>query len=374
MSTLLRHTAGLALALSMMEAAAFAQHYNQTNLVANTAGVAPVTDPALVNPWGMSRGSSTPWWTADNLTGLSTLYNGSGAKIGLTVTIPAAKTGATGTPTGTIYNGSTTDFLLAPATPALFLFCTLDGLIVGWNPAVGAMAAVKTTDGSSYTGLTSAVVQGQRRLFAANFTRGRVDVFDNAFHRVRAGEDEDAPFDDDRLPPDYVPYNVQAIGDDIVVTYALHEAGNPLETDGPGFGYVDIFSASGRMIMRLEHGDWLNAPWGVALAPLDFGVYSHSLLVAQSAGGGATQSSGYIAAYDLATGRFEGLLEDASGNPIAINGIRAISPGNTGPNNFNAAGAPSGELYFTAGPMQGSGGLLGYLTAASTDLVVGNDQ
>ncbi len=374
MSTFLRHAAGLALALSMLEAAAFGQHYNQTNLAANTPGVAPVTDPALVNPWGMSRGSGSPWWISDSRTGLSTLYNGAGTKLGLTVTIPAAKSGSTGSPTGTIYNGSKTDFLLAPTAPAVFLFCTLDGLIVGWNPAVGAMVVVKMTNGSSYTGLTSATVRGMRRLYAANFSLGRVDVFDNAFHPVAAGEEEGDRFMDDNLPPNYVPYNVQAIGNDIVVTYALHMSGDRFETDGPGFGYVDIFSAGGRLLRRLEHGDWLNAPWGVALAPLDFGTYSHSLLVAQFAGGGTTQSSGYIAAYDLATGRFQGLLEDASGNPIAINGIWAISPGNTSPNNFDTAGAPSGELYFTAGPMHASGGLLGYLTAAPTDLVVGNDQ
>lgn len=371
MSTFLRYAAGPALALSMIGTLAFSQSYNQTNLVSNTSGVAPVTDPALVNPWGMSRNSGSPWWIADNATGVSTLYNGAGTKQGLTVTIPAAKSGSMGTPTGTIYNGSKTDFLLAPGVPALFLFCTLDGTIVGWNPGVGAMAMLKTKDGSSYTGLTSAMVDGHLRLFAANFTKGRVDVFDNAFHRVWEGEER---FDDDWQPRDYVPFNVQAIGNDIVVTYALHEDGNLHETDGPGLGNVVIYSAEGRLLQRLEHGDWLNAPWGVALAPLDFGTFSHDLLVAQFAGGGTSESSGYIAAYDLATGRFRGLLEDASGNPLAINGIWAISPGNASPNNYDAAGAPAAELYFTAGPNHGSGGLLGYLTPVSTELIQGNDQ
>jgi uncharacterized protein (TIGR03118 family) len=136
---------------------------------------------------------------------------------------------------------------------------------------------------------------------------------------------------------------------------------------------VDIYSAEGRMLARLEHGDWLNAPWGVALAPLDFGAYSHDLLVAQWGGGGTTQSSGYIAAYDVTSGRFKGLLEDATGSPLAINGIWAISPGNSG-NNYDTAGAPSAEVYFTAGPVHGTGGLFGYLTAVSADLIQGNDQ
>lgn len=385
-------------------AAAFAQHYTQTNLVANTSGVAPVTDPSLVNPWGMSRGSGSPWWISDNATGLSTLYNGAGAKQGLVVKIPPANPKTpSGSPTGTIFNGSTTDFLLAPGDPADFLFSTIDGTIAGWNSAVGlasgqkppstmAVTVVKTTDGSSYTGLTSAFIHGGRYLYAANFTKGRVDVWDSAFHPVKLsrrdyGQNSDddfawdegrghdnEPFVDERLPSEFVPFNVQAIGNDIVVTYALHLDGMPFETDGPGLGYVDVYSSAGQLLVRLQHGSWLNAPWGVALAPLDFGRFSHDLLIGQFAGGGTTESSGWIAAYDLATGRFKGLLEDAAGNPIAINGIWAISPGNVSPSNSDAAGAPAAELYFTAGPNHGSGGLLGYLTAVSTELVQGNDQ
>ncbi len=371
MSTIPRHAAAPFLVLCVAGALAFGQHYSQTNLVANTSGVAPVTDASMVNPWGLARSSSSPWWISDQRTGLSTIYNGAGTKQALTVTIPAAMSGKTGSPTGVIANGSTMDFLLAAGSPAAFLFCTLDGTIVGWNHSLGAMTVVNMNDGSSYTGITSATVGGQRRLFAANFTKGRVDIFDNAFHRIARGEGH---FDDDQLPPEYVPYNVQAIGDDIVVAYALHEDGNQFETDGPGFGYVDVYSANGKLLQRLEHGDWLNAPWGVALAPLDFGFYSHDLLVGQFAGGGSTESSGYIAAYDLATGKFKGLLQDASGSPIAINGIWAISFGNTSPNDYDSAGAPAAELYFTAGPNHASGGLFGYLTPVATELIEGNGQ
>ncbi len=230
---------------------------------------------------------------------------------------------------------------------------------------------VKTANGSSYTGLTSAFISNKLYLYAANFTKGTVDVYDTAFHQVRFGEER---FDDDQLPPDYVPYNVQAIGNDIVVTYALHQPGNQFETDGPGFGYVDIYTSRGRLLLRLEHGNWLNAPWGVALAPLDFGRFSHDLLIGQFAGGGTTESSGYIAAYNLITGRFDGLLQDTSGNPIAINGIWALSPGNASTGNYDATASPAAEMYFTAGPQHGSGGLFGYLTAVSTELIKGNDQ
>jgi len=385
-----------------MSATCFAQHYTQTNLVSNTAGVAPVTDPQLINPWAMSRNSGSPWWVSDQVTGFSTLYNGAGAKQSLIVTIPPAdptnKNTPTGTPTGTIANSSQTDFLLAPGKPAAFLFSTIDGTIAGWNPTVAlaqssvppstnAVTVVKTTDGSSYTGLTSAFINGKRYLYTANFTKGRVDVYDSTFQPVgfsknHSGENStnnQGPFSqnsfvDERLPEHYVPFNVQAIGDDIVVTYVLHEEGSPFETDGPGLGFVDIYSSTGQLLRRLQHGDWLNAPWGVALAPLDFGSFSHDLLIGQFAGGGDTQSSGFIAAYDLATGIFDGLLEDASGKPLAINGIWSLSPGNVSPNNDDAAAAPAAEMYFTAGPNHGSEGLFGYLTAASAELTEGNTQ
>jgi uncharacterized protein (TIGR03118 family) len=401
MKMLTRFCASTAWAL-IMGATCFAQHYTQTNLVSNTAGIAPVTDPQLINPWGLSRASGSPWWVSDNGTGFSTLYNGAGVKQSLMVTIPPAdpnnRKTPTGTPTGTIANGSQTDFLLAPGEPAVFLFSIIDGTIAGWNPNVAvaqgaappsthAVTVVKATDGSSFTGLTSAFIDGKRYLYAANFTLGRVDVYDNAFHAVtlskehfkqdasdQDGHSSENPFMDEQLPAHYVPFNVQAIGNDIVVTYVLHQEGEKLETDGPGLGFVDIFSSSGRLLQRLEHGDWLNAPWGVALAPLDFGRFSHDLLIGQFAGAGDTQSSGFIAAYDLATGKFDGLLQDASGKPLAINGIWTLTPGNISPTNSDAAGAPAAEMYFTAGPNHGSGGLLGYLTAVSTDLTEGNSQ
>jgi len=393
MKTVLRFARSAALML-IMGANCFGQHYTQTNLVSNASGVAPVTDPQLINPWGISRGSGSPWWVSDNATGFSTLYNGAGTKQSLIVTIPPAdpnnENTPTGTPTGTIFNGSQTDFLLAPAKPALFLFSTNDGAIAGWNPTVAptlAVIVVKTTDGSSYTGLTSAFINGKAFLYAANFTKGRVDVYDNAFQPVKlsieqsdrnAGDDEDRSsknsFMDENLPRGYVPFNVQAIGNDVVVTYALHEEGARFETDGPGLGFVDIFSSTGRLLRRLQHGDWLNAPWGVALAPLDFGRFSHDLLIGQFAGGGDTQSSGFIAAYDLATGKFDGLLEDASGKPLAINGIWALSPGNVSPNNSDAAAAPAAQMYFTAGPNHGSGGLFGYFAALTSELTEGNAQ
>lgn len=397
--------ATIAFAVSL-SSAALAQHYTQVNLDANVAGAAESTDGQLVNGWGLARGSGSAWWVSDEATGVATLYNGPGEKQSLVVTIPKNNpkdpTFPTGTPTGMIANGSATDFLLAPKTQALFIFATLDGTIAAWNPNVGitpggnapstnAVTVVHTKDGSGYTGLTSAFIDGKRYLYAANFLKGRVDVFDNGFNPVtlkgshdheryfddddRYFDDKDKPFTDDRLPRNFVPFNVQTIGNDIVVTYALHFAGDPFETPGPGLGYVDIYSSAGKLLRRLEHGDWLNAPWGVTLAPLDFGRFSHHLLVSNFSAGGTTQSAGFISAYDLATGKFDGLLEDASGKPISINGIWSISAANSATtNSFDPDEAPAAELYFTAGPKQATEGLFGYLIPVSSELVQGNSQ
>ncbi|WP_433972963.1 TIGR03118 family protein [Tunturiibacter lichenicola] len=405
MKFFLNLVAGATLTLSV-SSAAFAQHYTQVNLDSNASGGAESTDPQLVGAWGLARSSGSTWWVSDVTTGLATLYDGPGAKQSLVVTIPKSdpndKKLPTGTPTGMISNSSPTDFPAAPNKPAAFIFATLDGSIAAWNPTVGlasganppstnAVTVARGDRGSGYTAITTALVDGSRYLYAANFHRGRIDVYDNTFKPVRLkGDndhhdgfldndhlfgDDDRPFTDDRLPRNFVPFNVQVIGNDIVVTYALHFADNPVETPGPGLGYVDIYSSKGKLLRRLEHGDWLNAPWGVTLAPLDFGRFSHSLLVSNFAAGGSTQSAGFISAYDLDTGKFEGLLEDESGKPLSINGILSMSFANSStPNSYDPDEAPAAELYFTAAPREATAGLFGYLIPVSEELIQGNSQ
>src|SRR5450432_175444 len=79
----------------LLAGAALGQHYTRTDLATNSASVssAPNVDTNLVNPWGLSRATGSPWWVSDNGTGLSTLYDGSGAIQGLVVSIPRAKGG-----------------------------------------------------------------------------------------------------------------------------------------------------------------------------------------------------------------------------------------------------------------------------------------
>ena len=385
-----------------------AQHYTETKLQANSPGVAEATDPQLVNSWGLTRTAGSAWWVADNAKGVATLYNGPGMKQSLVVTIPPANpnnpskpTGNTGTPTGIIANSSTTDFVLAPGAPADFIFVTLDGTIAAWNPNVAlangaappsthAVSVVKTTDGSVFTGVTSASIDGKRYLYVANPSKGRVNVYDNAFHLVDldkndkySGSDnfEDGhhstdgrPFEDPQLPGDYVPFNVATIGNDVVVTFVLDPPGQKFATAGPGLGYVDIFNSSGRLLRRLEHGPWLNVPWGVALAPLDFGRFSHDLLVGQFGDAGNTESAGFIAAYDIVTGKFDGLVQDPNGSPLVIQGIWSLGVANVSPANLDPDDAPLAQVYFTAGPNDQTAGLFGYLTAVPRELIQGSDQ
>jgi len=377
---------GLTLAITCFgqhAAAQITQHYKQTNLTSNLASLAPTMDADLVNSWGLARSSISPWWVADNGTGLSTLYNATGAKQRLVVTIPPGDTQAsTGTPTGTVYNGDSTAFLLAPGKPAIFLFVTEDGTISGWNPGVKATQAVimvNQKDASVFKGVTIATVQtgsgSQTYLYAADFRQGRVEVFDTNFKPIQMrddgdrddradfdhdrGNDHNAGFDDPRLPRGYAPFNVQNIGGNIYVSFAKQDSAKHDELHGAGMGFVDVFSPRGRLLARLQAGPWFNAPWGLAMASSDFGAYSHNVLVGQF-------GSGEVLAFDPVTGKFKGKLNGVDNNPIHIDGLWAIAFGN------GANAGPATSLYFTAGPDGETNGLFGTLTAVEN--VQGNDQ
>lgn len=343
---------------------ALAQHYKQNNLVSDQTGVATVTDPNLVNPWGLSRGSGTPWWASDNGTGLATLYAGTGTIVPLVVTIPTGdpNSSSTGTPTGTLFNGGS-GFALAPGKPALFMFVTEDGTVSGWNPGVkptSAVIEVNTKSRSVFKGAAFATINfphggSATFLYAADFRRGRIQVFDSSFHHVPTEE----WFRDERVPHGFAPFNVQNIGGDLYVTFAKQDAAKHDPVVGPGLGFVDVFSPLGVLLRRLEHGPWLNAPWGLVMASGDFGIYSHDLLVGNF-------NSGVIAVFDPASGSFKGMLNDASNNPITIGGLWDLSFGSDG-----TSGAAT-VLYFSAGSDGEQHGLFGTITPVENTL--GNSQ
>jgi uncharacterized protein (TIGR03118 family) len=349
---------------------AFAQHYNQINLLSDGAPVTPAPTQApdvhLKNPWGMVRSNTSPWWISDNNDGSSVLLTGTGGVIpinpnGIVIVPNAPSQPAPGTPTGIVFNGNASAFLLAPLKPAVFIFVTEDGTISGWNPGVNKASTVIVVDrsqvpdaanGAVYKGATISEFDGATYLYAANFRSGRVEVYDSNFKRVRLGEEA---FDDDRIPRDFAPFNVQAIGKNLYVTYAQQDAARHDPVGGSGLGFVDVFTPEGRLITRLQHGWWLNAPWAVILAPADFGEFSHSLLVGNF-------RSGWIAAYNSVTGRFLGFVRNPDNSILTIDGLWGLQFGNGG------SAGPYNTLFFTAGINGETDGLFGTLTPVAAEL------
>jgi uncharacterized protein (TIGR03118 family) len=363
--------------LSILPVACFAQHYTQQNLVSditqpnNADGSAVAVDANLKNGWGLARGAASPWWVNNEGTGTSTLYSGAGAVVSLVVTVPNAKgvTGPSG-PTGIIFNG-TGDFNIAPKNPATFIFATRNGTISGWGPPATPVVAGKSTavnevdeskDGAVFTGLTWIELEGHHFLLAANFSQKQIEMFDANFKRVPIWSNL---FDDDTLPHDFAPYNVQAVSGFVVVTYAKQNASKTAADDNCGeqCGFVDLFNTHGALVRRLQAGSWLRAPWGAALAPQDFGFFSHDLLIGNRFGG-------TISAYDAATGNFLGDLLDANDQPIAIDGLWGLEFDNRGNNEAGTTATPSTgpALFFAAGINHYADGLFGTLTPVPGEL------
>jgi len=339
----------------LLASTAFAQHYTRTDLTTDSSTVssAPNIDPNLVNPWGLSRSSTSPWWISDNGTGLSTLYDGTGAIVPLVVTIPPPNgTQGTAAPTGTVYN-YTTGFEVASGDPAVFLFVTEDGTISGWNPTVNktqAVIMVNAPNRAIYKGCALATTAAGPRLYVANFKTANVEVYDENFKRLTAEERFH-----DKLPPNYAPFGIQNVGGNIVVTFAQRNPGSTDENDGPGLGFVRVFDTDGNVLIRVQHGTFLNAPWGIALAPGDFGPFSHRLLIGNF-------GDGTINAFNAMSGKWEGTMLDTNGATLSIAGLWGLSFGGDGSSNGLAT-----ALYFTSGPNDEGDGVFGTLTASSTE-------
>ncbi|MGH9613512.1 MAG: TIGR03118 family protein [Bryobacteraceae bacterium] len=352
---------GAVLSLTMV----WGQNYAETDLVANQSGTAMATDPNLVNAWGLSRSSGSPWWVANAGSGTSTLHQGDGTAVPLVVTIPALGNGK-GSPTGTVYNGGP-GFELAPGMPAAFLFVTEDGLIAGWNSKVNPTTAVVMvkSPGASYTGVAIATWNGQQYLYAADFKNGRIDVFDSSFNLVSLGYNAFHPAqrdDEGTLGPfNLSPYNVQNIGGTLFVAFAKLDPSNGFSTHAPGAGRVAAFAPNGQLIRQYQEGIWFNAPWGLALAPGDFGSFSHDLLVGNF-------GNGQILAFNASSGKFDGYMLDASGKTISIPLLWALSFGSGGAGKSGSATS----LFFTA--IGGTGGLFGTLDPVPSTLVQGNSN
>jgi uncharacterized protein (TIGR03118 family) len=334
--------AGLSLAAILFNPA-FAVPFSVNNLVADDQGVNPaqITDSGLKNGWGMSFGPTGPFWVSSNRAGTYVLYNVNPAsqvttKAGLTVAIPGA-----GNVTGQAFHGNGSSF-----NGNLFLFVSEDGTVSGWRPSLGTSAEtiVSASAANVYKGAAIGSVGGNDYLYAANFKTGTIDVHKGTMAQPSLS----GSFTDPNLPSGYAPFNVQNLDGTLYVTYAQRDNATNDEVAGAGLGIVDKFSLSGDFLGRVASGGTLNAPWGLAIAPSSFGAMAGDLLVGNF-------GDGHINIYDPATLMPLGQVMDASNQPIVIDGLWSISPGNDG------MGGSSQLLYFAAGPNDETNGLFGVL-------------
>jgi uncharacterized protein (TIGR03118 family) len=338
---------GASLTLALAVAQTASAQYTITRLTADQAGQGRHTDPNLVNAWGLAFGPGGPFWLSDNGTGVSTLYDSAGASQGLVVNVPSASGSGAGSPTGIVSNGTAVFNVTAngsTGTP-FFLFATLDGTISGWAPNVDPVNAIiganNSASGAVYTGLAFIDnFEGAPFLFAADNANNKVDIYDGSFNLVKS-------FTDPSVPAGFTPYGIQNLGGKIFVTYA-----GPGSTPG---GVVDVFDGGGNLVKHLAmngpNGP-LNQPWGLAIAPSNFGQFSGAILV------GNNTPTGIINAYDFKTAKFLGTLKGANGKPLVINQLWGLEFGGGVP-----ADGQTNQLFFTAGPNNYSNGLFGVINS-----------
>jgi len=334
------------------------------NLVSDLPGIADHQDPNLQNAWGNGF-AAQPFWVGNNGTGTATLYDGYGNKVALTVTIPAAGGGTAGPVTGVIASAAAAAFNTG-GKPSSFLFCAEDGLISGWNGGAAAAVLVDNSkSGAVYKGCAlMANTPVGSALYAANFNSGKIDSWDG---KLNASPFSSSAFVNSAIPSGFAPFNIQAIGSYLYVTYAKQDSAKHDDVAGAGNGYLAVFDAVGNLVGNLVSKGPLNSPWGLAMAPATFGPFPGALLVGNF-------GDGAINAFNPITGASLGALGlvDAKGNATTISGLWSINFGS------GAQNEDPGTLYFTAGPGGGpnndpieSHGLLGSISPAPTVKVNG---
>lgn len=327
--------------------------YDLHNLVSDGSATADHTDTNLVNAWGIAFNPTGPVWISDNGTNLSTLYDGAGNIVPLVVSIPGPANSAEGAaPTGIVWSASSGFVVTEGALkgPSRFIFATEQGTIAGWAPSVAFTHAITAVDNSAsraiYKGLALSAGGSGNLLYATDFHNRRIDVFDSAFAPVQVS----GGFADPMIPQNFAPFGIQAINGDIYVTYAQQDADRVDDVHGRGLGYVDVYDPNGNLLQRVAVRGFLNAPWGLALAPAGFGQFAGRLLVGNF-------GDGRIHAFDAATGRWVGALTGSDRRWLQIDGLWGLSFGN------GFAGQQIDSLYFTAGPGDEEHGVYGRITA-----------
>jgi uncharacterized protein (TIGR03118 family) len=330
--------------------------YTEVDLVSDTGAATAHTDPRLINAWGLGVSSSTIW-VSDNGTGMVTTYSAAGNPSKTAVHVPAPGGGA-GTPTGLVLN-NTGQFVLTTGSktgPATFLAATEDGTIVAWNPAAGSNAVIvidRSGLGANYKGITIASDSNNvPHIYAANFRSDYIDEFDTNFDFVQSFTDPEIP------GSGFAPFNVRTFRGRLFVTLARKATeSSPDDLPGPGNGFLDIFDTDGTFLRDFADNGPLNSPWGMAIAPKNFGKFSHALLVGNF-------GDGKINAFDLLTGKHLGNLTRDDGNDLVIDGLWGLSFEKE-ETLFQESNFSAQRLYFTAGPNSEADGLLGVIRPVS---------
>jgi len=347
------------------------RHFQQVNLVANSWNYGPkLKDTTLLNAWGLAFSPGGIAWVNSNGAGVSELYTAEGAKLRPAVLIPSPTDTMGGKPSGIVFSGGK-GFKLSNGQGALFLFVNEDGVLSGWNAAANNKA-LKIKDNSAtseYKGLAIASSGGANYIYAANFKTGKIDVWDTTWASVSM------PFKDPSIPAGFAPFNIQAIGSWLYVSYAkVGPDGDDVK--GPGNGFVSIFTTNGTFVRRFASRGTLNSPWGLTIASPGF-LEENDMSTDGSgdASGKAGQiintihqffdkaqstilvgnfGDGTINVFTL-DGTFQGHLQSHN-KAIVIDGLWALSfPPST------ATTVDPKRLYFTAGPNDENDGLFGYL-------------
>jgi uncharacterized protein (TIGR03118 family) len=330
--------------------------FAEVDLVSDIAGRAAVTDPHVVNAWGLALSATSPLWVVNNGTDAASLA--AGGLAGAPPTIPALVVAVAGAPTGEAFNGGTQFVVTGPSGsgPARFLFDTEGGDLLAWNPAASPTTAISVShvDGAVYKGLAMASNEFGSFLLATDFHNARIDVFDSLFRRTNLP----APlFTDPRLPRGYAPFNVDFLDGHAYVAYAKVDAATGRNQPGRGLGFVDVFNRFGQLERRLASHGTLNSPWGFEIAPASFGAFAGDLLVGNF-------GDGRIHAFRKGEDGWEehGVMKGTDHQPIEIDGLWGIGFGNNNGTNNGAAG-PTTTLFFAAGPDDETHGLFGSITA-----------
>jgi len=335
---------GLGLASS-----ARAQQFIPTYLVTDnqSASAAQITDSGSTNSWGISLSATSPFWVSANGSGVANVYTVNAttnvtSKNGITVSIPGD-----GSVTGQVNNSNSAAF-----NADNFLFVSEDGTISGWRGALGTMGTAETfvmaSTANVYKGVAEVTSGTTSYLYAANFRNDSIDVL-SVVNSAVTTPILTGNFADPNIPAGYAPFNIQNLGGNLYVTYALQDAAKHDDVAGPGHGFVDVFDTEGNLLKRVASQGTLNSPWGLAIAPSSFGSFAGDLLVGNF-------GDGTINAFNLSNDSFVGQLQGTGGQPLSIDGLWGLTVGN------DHSGGSSSKLYFAAGPNNESNGLFGVIS------------